>query len=304
MRARAGGFTLIELLVVLAVISVLVGLLVPAVQQARKAAARAQSLNNLKQQALALHLFHDANGTLPPLMVTVYQEGGPVTSPGPTTHWQLLPYLEQGNLVARYGTGVPPYGPNNPEPLDFLSPHTTFPVAVLLDPTDPSAALLGFTPCSYAFNPQVAGTGWHGTFYWIDQRFAPTVFGPIDPPLFPVLGSFLAVTDGTSNTILLAQRFNYCGTVPVWYGRNLSEFPMCWRALYAPDLLPQFGVTAHTNANGGGTGGCIGGAAQTAGTSILVALCDGSCRSVSAGVAGAVWFAASTPAGGEVLGDW
>jgi hypothetical protein len=70
---------------------------------------------------------------------------------------------------------------------------------------------------------------------------------------------------------------------------------MCQRALYAPDLLPQFGVGARS---------CIGGAAQTAGTSILVALCDGSCRSVSAGGAGAVWFAASTPAGGEVLGDW
>jgi prepilin-type N-terminal cleavage/methylation domain-containing protein len=297
MRARAGGFTLIELLVVLAVISVLVGLLVPAVQQARKAAARAQSLNNLKQQALAVHLFHDANGTLPPLTVTV-PGNPPVAWPGPTTHWQLLPYLEQGNIPGLYGSGVPPYGPNNPEPLVYLSPGPSIRVAVLLDPTDPTVAVSTApgTPCSYGFNPQVAGSGRTlGGFYWLDNRPGGVVYGPIDPPEFPPLASLLAVTDGTSNTLLLTQRFQWCAFGPVTYGRNLTEFLMISRALYAPDVLPQFGT---------GVRSCVTGAAQTAGTSILVALCDGSCRSVSAGGAGAYWFAASTPAGGEVLGDW
>jgi hypothetical protein len=267
------------------------------VQQARKAAARAQSLNNLKQQALAVHLFHDANGTLPPLMAHGVAEGPGIpteawTFPGPTTHWQLLPYLEQGNLVAQYGTGVPPHGPNNPATLPL---DRGYPVAVLMDPTDPSVGVPEITPCGYGFNAQVTGSGPHGAYYWLDQRFGVSLPGPIDPPLFPVLGSLLAVTDGTSNTILLAQRFQSCVSVGVRYGRHPFEFQMVNRALYAPDLLPQFGVGARS---------CIGGAAQTAGTSILVALCDGSCRSVSAGVAGAVWFAASTPAGGEVLGDW
>ena len=63
--SRRRGFTLIELLVVIAIIGVLIGLLLPAVQAAREAARRAQCINNLKQLGLAMHNYHDVNGSFP-----------------------------------------------------------------------------------------------------------------------------------------------------------------------------------------------------------------------------------------------
>jgi len=255
-RSRRIGFTLIELLVVIAIIAILIALLVPAVQKVRESAARAQSTNNLKQLALAMHNHHDAKKILPYNGTDQYTcwnwgppwggaGGQPIPAPklvqGCGWAYQLLPYIEQDGLYKswnfdtpiktlmdpqRGGTGLAavPYGNN------------------LTWQTGARDGVADSGPVSdYAPNAMVIGSGMN-----TDSSFN---YGPWSGPAqgwSMFRRRLIQITDGTSNTILIGikamatQTYNRRGpgqfTMSNGATRDTNDPPISAAGIWAAEM--------------------------------------------------------------------
>ena len=225
---RRRGFTLIELLVVIAIIAILIGLLVPAVQKVREAAARLQCENNLKQIGLALHAYHDTYKYLPPwgFDFTVAPTPNPY---GPQTEGHgaltlILPFIEQGNVtrIARLDHSV--IDPLNLPPNYGTSMAGTVNVPIYLCPSTPDATVdYGPYFASLGLNkgPMVLGRtdygivrGLSGVFCQACARASPSgEVGAMGAAGRANAGGGLTsgkvkltdIRDGTSNTIMVGE---------------------------------------------------------------------------------------------------
>jgi len=321
---RKRGFTLIELLVVIAIIAILIGLLLPAVQKVREAAARMSCSNNLKQIGLGLQNCVDTHqGLLPPTCGTypipVPYAGG--TWKGPPNNgeggflFHLLPWIEQGNIynnaltmqdnfnatgivtISEYGS--PNMGfDNSQNPGTFVQNKVIKTYVCPSDPTNQSAptpeppGVWQWATASYAVNAQVfQGHRWN------------TNYGR-----YPA-----SIPDGTSNTIFFSEKMavgnsncngSVCGGFNYWadWGPVISEVVgiPSW-ASPGPVGAAAYPIISPTPP--GKQSSCVASTGHTA--VILVGLGDGSVRAIPQGVSPTTWWYAMTPQGGEVLGpDW
>jgi prepilin-type N-terminal cleavage/methylation domain-containing protein/prepilin-type processing-associated H-X9-DG protein len=221
MRRQHRAFTLVELLVVIGIVSILMGLLLPAVQKVREAASRTKCLNNLKQMGLALHNYHDTMGSLPPGMVCSLTNVSDAEGSGFTL---ILPFLEQDNLRGIYHSDDPWYGPSNYTAVGigvplFFCPSSRSegfidlgPIAAEWATTLPPVA----AACDYAF---CRGANGAVNVDW-NKIPLPTrgVFN-ILPAGAPGL-QLLHISDGTSNTFAMGEA---AGGSPFYLVRDLTN---------------------------------------------------------------------------------
>lgn len=267
MRRLRRGFTLFQLLLVIAILLILLALLLPALVKARLEAMRMKGSENLHQLCLATQNCADTyQGLLPPT-IGVYPKDMQNAAEG-TLHFILLPFLEQQGM----------YNNNAFDGSRFRVSHegtAATPVKVFLATNDPSAPPNGvyegwLALCNYPANYLVFVDG--------GARFP------------------ASITDGTSNTIFFAQRYQMCNGQPHAWGYDSWYY---WAPMFAYYSTERFQAMPEAK-------DCDPERAQSLSPDgIQVGMGDGSVRFVSSKISAITWYCACTPAGGEVLGaDW
>ena len=307
-RRRAASFTLIELLVVIAIIAILIGLLLPAVQKVREAAARTRCQNNLKQIGTAVHNYQSVYGKIPQCEGVYPNQTNPYTgrldtNPSGTrgtTFFYLLPYIEQDNLY-KLANG------------DSMNVGGTV-VRTYLCPSDPSLINANsYGGCGVMQSLEVQRNGFGSSNYAANVM----VFDPRGSKSVEV-----AMIDGTANTVMMAERYRNCSpdgangggcTLPAWAWNTMANGGDPWSS-------PTFGAAQagiyNMNANGAQTNyGGIGFQAnpsiqranwyvtQGAHSSMQVGLGDGSVRGVNPAMSVNTWINACNPTDGNALGS-
>jgi len=311
---RLTGFTLVELLVVIAIIGTLVGMLLPAVQSAREAARRTQSLSNLRQIGLALHLYHDATRSLPPgfrSTTTGPWSGGsndavPESGPGWSFFAFILPYVEETALHSTIRFDLPITDPLNKAARETL-------VALFVDPGDSAPRLIDVTdsgsPPAASNTPTVltqaavcSYAGSLGTLAYEQQPFN-GVFHRNSKIRFSNISDGLSKTIGIGERMSRHTRSSWVGVVPgqelVFAAESIRYRPaepsFSWRPAITAILVHV--RTSAPSPQASSPGGFLG--PYTAGTNFVNM--DGSCRLISSDTAPEVFRALCTRAGGETI---
>jgi prepilin-type N-terminal cleavage/methylation domain-containing protein/prepilin-type processing-associated H-X9-DG protein len=327
MRHR-NGFTLIELLVVIAIIAILIGLLLPAVQKVREAAARSQCLNNLKQLGLACHNYHSAYEKLPygVLRRQTPEYPHPQNEPsGPFSRYalmyQLLPFIEQENLYKRWDQYN--FGNNEIDPATGVShgpgAFVLQTVKTLACPSNPNAS----NHISEPSDP--ADSRWALTSYYgcAGTRGYPRR-GPSVPNLFQYRDGIFdqnrqntlpGISDGTSNTLMLGERHYFDPIFDSVTGDKIKDWGWVWfgaqgDAFLACGVPMNFKLPANFATLDGATQQLLFddrinafGSGHTGGANF--AMGDGSVRFITQTISPVTFLALGTKSGGEVIpGDF